>query len=119
MSVNWEASVLAFSVGGGVELSYEYSETNEKVETKEQDISKTITYNMDIKPGGHVWCEAKAKQGKSDLGYTATVNLLLKDGTAWSWKEHGTYSQVFWGEVSTSCQEKPFSAARRSIKWHA
>ncbi|KAJ4355449.1 uncharacterized protein N0V89_003465 [Didymosphaeria variabile] len=43
VSVTWEASILAFSVGGGVEMSYEYSETNEKVETKEEDISRTIT----------------------------------------------------------------------------
>ncbi|KAF1970617.1 hypothetical protein BU23DRAFT_204285 [Bimuria novae-zelandiae CBS 107.79] len=119
VSVTWEASILAFSVGGGVELSYQYSETNEKVETKETDVSHTVGYEMQIKPGGHVWCQAKAKMGKSDLGYTATVNLLLKDGSAWSWKEHGTYSQVAWGDVSTECRETPFSSARRSVEWHA
>ncbi|OAG03254.1 uncharacterized protein CC84DRAFT_1261846 [Paraphaeosphaeria sporulosa] len=119
VSVNWEASILAFSVGGGVELSYGYSQTNEKVETKETEVSRTITYEAPIKPGKHVWCQATAKSGKADLGYTATINLWLKDGTSWSWKEHGVYSQQAWGDTSSQCQEKPFSNARRSVEWHA
>lgn len=119
VSINWEASILAFSVGGGVDFSYEYSETNEKVETVEKDESRTFTYESVVEPGQHVYCQASAKTGKSDLGYTATINLILKDGSSWSWKEHGTYSQEAWGEASSKCQLKPFTNSRRSIEWHA
>jgi hypothetical protein len=117
VSVNWEASILAFSVGGGVELSYEYSETNEKVETKSSDITRTITYEAPVKAGQHVYCRATAKSGKSDLGYTATVNMILKDGSSWSWREHGKYQQVAWADSSSECQYTPFTNARRSIEW--
>ncbi|KAF9736488.1 hypothetical protein PMIN04_009367 [Paraphaeosphaeria minitans] len=119
VSAHWEASLLAFTVGGGLELSYGYSQTNEKVETKETDVSRTITYEAPIGPGEHVWCQATATSGKADLGYTATINLWLKDGTSWSWKEHGVYSQQAWGDTSSQCRKKPFTNARRSIEWHA
>ncbi|KAJ4290392.1 hypothetical protein N0V90_010608 [Kalmusia sp. IMI 367209] len=117
VSINWEASILAFSVGGGVELSYETSSTQESTETKETEVELSWSIETPILPGKHVWCQATAKMGQSDLGYTATINVLLKDGSSWSWKEHGTYSQVAWSQASSVCQEKPFSGARRSIEW--
>jgi len=53
--------------------------------------------------------------------YTSNINLLLGDGSTFSFAQTGTMNQVKWIQASSSCQDKPFPAlfglGKRAVKF--
>lgn len=62
--------------------------------------------------------------GQADLGYSAQIDIMLKDGSSWSFSERGIYSQVVWSQASSLCQDHPFidgedGSSKRAVKFIA
>lgn len=98
-------------------VEYGYSDARSKAAMTQEQVSLTWSVTSQVPPGGHIYCRATAKQGKADLGYTAHVDVWLKDGSSWSFSEHGTYSQVIWTQAQSSCQDHPFASSKRAVKF--
>ncbi|KAF2004891.1 hypothetical protein P154DRAFT_571641 [Amniculicola lignicola CBS 123094] len=119
ISMTWEAGLPFLTVGGGIELSYETSTTKEQTLTSSTERELSWGGEEHLKPFEHIYCQANVKFGKSDLGYSAQINVNLADGSSWGWRERGTYSQVAWSDSNSKCQDKPFTGARRAISFNA
>lgn len=127
ITIGWEAKLLTFDLKNSLELSYQYSDQRSEAVTTQTQVQVSWSAATTLKPGQHVYCRATAMYGQADLGYTATINVLLKDGSSWSFSEHGTYSQVAWSQASSVCQDHDFlqsekqqlPANKRAVKFIA
>lgn len=97
------------------ELSYGYENMQATASTTTQQVTLTWTVGVQVAPGQHIYCVATAREGEANLGYTAQVNVMLKDGSTWSFTEKGTYNQVVWAQAQSSCQDKPFPGTKRAV----
>ena len=120
-AIKFSGKILTFEFESTTTLSYSYANAQTEETYEEESVAIKYSVSAMIKPGEVVYCRATVQTGTFTGDYSSTVNVLLDDGTSWSFAERGTMEEVRWAEAVSSCQETPFTGGpqKRATKFIA
>ena len=104
INVNAEISAELFGVGGKIATGYSWQNAGTQQTTSETSVQRDISWGIQgtLQPGEGITAISFCQQGNGRANYTATVTLLLSDGTVSTYQEPGQFSNVVYTEAEVT-----------------
>ncbi|TBU28212.1 hypothetical protein BD309DRAFT_869954 [Dichomitus squalens] len=104
LTVSTEVSAELFGVGGKIGVGYSWEATNTQETSTSTSFEKTVGWEIsgELQPGEGITATSFCQQGVGHANYTATVTLLLSDGTVSTYQEPGQFNTVVYTEAEVT-----------------
>ena len=102
--MNTEISAELFGVGGKIATGYSWQNAGTQQTSSETSVERDISWGIQgtLQPGEGITAISFCQQGNGRANYTATVTLLLSDGTVSTYQEPGQFSTVMYTEAEVT-----------------